>query len=261
VRLGSLASIVLATATSACATRAQPYRFAAPMVAGVELDERAWPAPRRAAEPVGPAREPSTVATATTRAPADPLAPPTSIDPRALPAPHRGPRPRKGEPAAALSAPPAAPLTPSAALALAGTRDGRDPLDFALDLRARLAGDRWDADDGPSLVVAAKTRNLWGAPTDPIRPGALLVFDRAVARAPASLVAVALAVDDRGVVTMIFLGAGVARIGYVDPAHPAQKRDAAGRVRNTFLRHRDEEPPPGTHFLAGELLAGVIAAP
>jgi hypothetical protein len=79
-----------------------------------------------------------------------------------------------------------------------------------------------------------------------------------VRRAPASLVAVAIAVDARGVVTMIFLAAGVVRIGYVDPAHPHDKRDHDGRVRNTFLRHRDEEPPDGTHFLAGELLANVI---
>jgi hypothetical protein len=160
-----------------------------------------------------------------------------------------------------LAVPPAAAMTIDSVKALAGVRDGRAPLDFALDLRARLVGDRWDADDGPELVEEAARRELLGDARARIAPGALLVFDRAVERKPASLVAVALATDDRGVTTMIFLAAGVVRIGAVDPAHPAVKRDASGAIRNTFLRHREEEPPPGTHFLAGELLAHVIAPP
>ena len=167
-------------------------------------------------------------------------------------------RPDPRAPAATTDVPPEAALTPDTARALAGARDHRDPLAFALDLRARLTGDRIEAADGPALVELARARGLLDQA--PIAPGALLVFDRAVARAPASLVAVALATDDRGVTTMVYLAAGVARIGYVDPAHPASKRDERGRVRNTFLRHRDEEPPDGTHFLAGELLAHVISS-
>lgn len=237
-------------AAAACVPRARPYRFGAPMVAGAELADPIWSAPPPA--PPTPTRPP-------------PAPPPPALDAHVeiatLPAPHRAPRPRKGEPAAALAAPPAALLSPASALALTGARDGRDPLAFALDLRARLTGDRLDAADGPALVEAARRRELLGDAAAPIRPGALLVFDRAVERKPASLVAVALAVDDRGVATFMFLAAGVVRTGYVDPAHPSSKRDARGTIRNTFLRHRDEEPPPGTHFLAGELLANVIAPP
>jgi hypothetical protein len=174
-----------------------------------------------------------------------------------LGAPDRAPaRPDPRTPIADV--PPAAALTPDTARSLAGARDHRDPLAFALDLRARLTGDRMGAPDGPALVELARARGLLDDPSAAIAPGALLVFDRAVARAPMSLVAVALATDERGVITMAYLAAGVVRIGYLDRAHPASKRDEHGRVRNTFLRHRDEEPPDGTHFLAGELLAHVI---
>jgi hypothetical protein len=213
------AIVAVLICAAACAPRTRPYRFAAPMVAGAELAPPSW-------QPSAPARP--------------------------------DPRPDPRTPAPTRDVPPDAALTPDTARALAGARDHRDPLAFALDLRARLTGDRIEATDGPALVELARARGLLD---QPIAPGALLVFDRAVARAPASLVAVALATDDRGVTTMVYLAAGVARIGYVDPAHRASKRDEHGRVRNTFLRHRDEEPPDGTHFLAGELLAHVIATP
>jgi len=182
----------------------------------------------------------------------------STLDPRALPARHLEPRPARDQASTALTAL-AMQAPASAALALTGARDGRAPLAFALDLHERLTGDHLDAVDGPALVEAARLRDRI-VDASAIGAGDLLVFDRAVDGAPASLVAVALAVDDRGVVTMMFLAAGVIRVGAVCPAHPSQRRDPAGRILNTFLRHRDDPIPPGTRFLAGELLGAVIRA-
>ena len=53
--------------------------------------------------------------------------------------------------------------------------------------------------------------------------------------------------DQGGVVEVLYLGAGVVR------------RDGAGRVVNTALRHDRDQPPKGTRFMAGELFAGVIS--
>jgi hypothetical protein len=254
---------------AACAPRATPYRFGGPVVGGPRLPPPVWaarptgegPGAYRPDVPLHPRRAPTRTAIRTApRAasrPAEPtrLAPPPAPpDLASLPAPHREPHPRPGTAAIDLGG-----IRETADLRrLVGGRDGRDPLAFALDVRARLLGDRWSAADGPALVAAARTRGRLAAPGVPIRPGALLVFDRAVRRQPASLVAVAIDTDDRGVTEMVFLGAGVVRRGWVCPAHPHAKRDRAGRIENTFLRHRNEIPPPGTHFLAGELLAHVI---
>ena len=91
-----------------------------------------------------------------------------------------------------------------------------------------------------------------------IAPGDLIVFDRAVGGARASLIAVALGRDARGVVEVLYLGAGVVRRGWFDVTRPALRRDRAGKVVNTPLRHNRDQPPRGTHFLAGELYAGAI---
>lgn len=203
---------------------------------------------------VGPEGEPPPPRVA---APPPPLAAPAPAPaPRALPAPHRAPRLRAGQ----AGQPPDGPLP----RAWIGVRDRRDPLAFALALRAELVGDRWDAPDGPALVAAARSRGLAilpGAAAGALRPGALVVFDRAVKGAPASLVALVTATDGRGGAELLFLAAGVVRAGRLDLTHPARHKDDRGRVVNTFLRHRDDPLPTGTRFLAGELAAVVIPPP
>ncbi|MCE9572610.1 MAG: hypothetical protein K8W52_05590 [Deltaproteobacteria bacterium] len=189
-------------------------------------------------------------------APATASSPPAPPPPRPLPAPHRAPRPRAGQP----GTPPDGPLP----RAWIGVRDGREPLAFALALRAELVGDRWDATDGPALVAAARSRGLAIAPASAareLRPGALVVFDRAVKGAPASLVALVTATDGTGVADLMFLAAGVVRAGKLDLAHPTRHKDDRGRVVNTYLRHREDPLPDGTRFLAGELAALVIPPP
>ena len=59
-------------------------------------------------------------------------------------------------------------------------------------------------------------------------------------------------------VEVLYLGAGVVRRGWFDVTRPALRRDRAGKVVNTPLRHNRDQPPRGTHFLAGELYAGAI---
>lgn len=119
-------------------------------------------------------------------------------------------------------------------------------------------------EDGPALVALAERRGALttavpGAPLPALRLGDLVVFDRVVASDPASLVAVVVSVDERGVVELVYLARGVVRRGFVFPPEPSARRDAAGRVLNTFLRHNDGADPRGTRHLAGELIAAVIS--
>jgi|GEM_PF-6599215 len=166
-----------------------------------------------------------------------------------LPAPHR-----------VSSAPLPAIATLAEARALVGRRDQRDPLTTALDLSAQLTHSApLPARTPAELVAFAQQQSRWIS-IPAIRPGDLLVFDRAVSAAPASLVAVALGRDARGVVEILYLGAGVVRRGFVDPSRPRTARDRERRVVNTYLRHNADRPPAGTRFLAGELFAGAIAA-
>jgi hypothetical protein len=157
---------------------------------------------------------------------ASPAARPAARD--ALPAPHRG----------AVAA--AAPRALADLRARVGQRDRRDAVTVALE---------WTRGLGRRTVEF-----------DAIAPGDLLVFDHVISDEPSDLVAIASARDDRGVIELVYVGGGVVRRGYVDPARPAMRRDAEARVVNTFLRHGKRWPAKGTHYLAGELLAYAIRA-
>lgn len=163
-----------------------------------------------------------------------------------LPAPHR---------IAAAEAP--APRTIADAFALVGHRDSRESFAFALAVAASLGAETPSVADGPALV-AAHERSAFATPGARLAPRDLLVFDRAAANAPASLVGVVLATDDRGVTSFLYLARGVVRIGHIDPARPHIARDREGRSVNSYIRHTTDYPPAGTRYLAGELLAGSI---
>jgi hypothetical protein len=177
-----------------------------------------------------------------------------------LPAPHLAPRSKLPVPT---------PTTIEAARALIGWRDPRTSQAFALAVATQLgrAGALPDLADGPALVAWAARHDALAritpgaADPPPIAPGDLLVFDRAVADKPASLVAVALGRDARGVVELLYLAGGVIRRGHVDPTRPTTSRDRERRVVNTFLRHGADQPPAGTRFRTGELLSARIRLP
>jgi len=132
------------------------------------------------------------------------------------------------------------------------------------ELGAALDPELSRVEDGPGLVALAERRGALtptapGAPLPPLRLGDLLVFDRVVAADPASLVAVVVSVDERGVVELVYLARGVVRRGFAFPSQPDARRDPAGRILNTFLRHNDGADPRGTRHLAGELIAAAIS--
>ncbi len=276
VRLVTLLPFVLATA--ACAATSPPRRFAGTLTGGVSLDDLGpWPARDRGQHP-DPARRVATLSDARTPGAErltigddgvvvwrDDLVAEGPVDGSAvispLPAPHLQPSVKAGT--AAIDV--AAAQDVAALRALVGQRDGRDGLAFAIAAASALRGvpDQAGADlgqlaDGPALVALAVRRGAADERTAAPAPGDLLVFDRALADAAASLIAVALTTDERGVTEMLYLARGVVRRGFVDVAHAAARRDADGRTRNTYVRHGKDYPPRGTHYLAGELLAHVV---
>ena len=230
--------LALVVSVAACGARA-PLSARAPAPAG-KID--AWPAP-----PAVPAGAPDRP-TATDLAATYPRASDGGVVLSRLPNPHRD-RPAPTPPIDRVDD----------ARGLVGRRDPRPPLVAALAWSTQLCGRPAPAVADPTaLVTWAQAAAAWRA-VPAVAPGDLIVFDRAVRGARASLVAVALGRDARGVVEVLYLGAGVVRRGYFDVARPRVRRDGAGRVVNTALRHGRDQPPKGTRFMAGELFAGVIS--
>jgi hypothetical protein len=147
----------------------------------------------------------------------------------------------------------------SSLLGLVGRRDDRSTaVGFALSaltgLGVPLDPPLLGVDDGATLRDLAAERGAL-APAARPRLGDLLLFD---AGEPASVVAVAVSFDARGVIEFVYLSRGVVRRGTMSPDRPHGKRDADGRALNTFLRHSDGDLPRGAPALAGELFAARI---
>lgn len=275
VRRTPLLAILLA---GGCSVRAAPYRFAGPLTSTVSLDDRAEHGRQRRVYDDGVRPTNGAVLVADLPGARDPEVPPVSgpeVPPVSgtpgvsgirtewaelvglpeglaigrLPEPHR----HEGREVALDGVDGV-----DALRTLVGARDERDDVTFALAVAARLRdrGAAARAATADELVTRARERGALYAPTGaPYDAGDLLVFERV---AGGSLVAVILGRDDRGVVEMMYLARGVVRRGFVDPARPRTRRDDAGRVVNTYLRHGKDQPPAGTRYLAGELLAHVI---
>jgi hypothetical protein len=140
---------------------------------------------------------------------------------------------------------------------LVGRRETREPFTATLAWAHEL-GLVTDAATASDLVAwAERTHRLHAASEQP-QPGDLLVFDRTISDEPADLIAIVIARDARGVIETIYVAGGVVRRGFVDATRPSKRRDGDGAVLNTYLRHGKRQPPTGTRYLAGELLAHVI---
>ena len=262
MRYLALATVLAAAASGACVARDRPLRFSSPMLAAADLPPPPLPgAPPPArldvanressahrADPIrivsAPAIREASAAEAERVAEAPAAQEPARA---ALPAPHRLP--------ANAVLPPQ--RTPADLRSLVGRREPRDAITAALGW-ARELGTPVEARTGEDVVAWATQRSWLGAPTDAATPGDLLVFDHAASDAEADLVAVVISRDPRGVTEFLYVGGGVIRRGFVDPARPRTRRDADERIVNTFLRHGKRWPAKGSHYLAGELLVHVV---
>ncbi|HEU0030251.1 MAG TPA: hypothetical protein VFQ53_06455 [Kofleriaceae bacterium] len=162
-----------------------------------------------------------------------------------LPAPHRQPPESRPPPV----------RTPDELRALVGRRDARSSLDAAIAWTTELGG-HVDGTTGRDLAAWAEREHRMTS--DPPGPGDLVLFDRATSDDAFDLAGIVVVRDARGVVEFVYVGGGVVRRGYFDPARPAQRRDGSGAIVNTYLRHGKRQPPSGTRYLAGELVSRVI---
>ncbi len=240
--------------TAGCGRRAVAYHFRAPLVGAVNASPRlSQPDPAPALDP-----EPDPVRARYREGGRDHRrgrGGPVGRRPVRLAIASDSLRAADGDPAAGLRA-------------LVGGHDEQSShVQFALatlsGLGAGLDPRLRSADDGPALRDLAAERGALIVADEPAaaarpRLGDLLLFDAVVADEPTSLVAVAISNDSRGVVEFIYIARGVVRRGFLDRAHPTDKRDADGRVLNTFIRHSDGNDPRGTRYLAGELYAATI---
>ena len=149
----------------------------------------------------------------------------------------------------------------------------------ASGIRGR-AHKRGAADEGAAFVERAlhdaglrfgtdgSTRALWGylrtahrlVGASDARPGDILLFDsRGVAPTPecADRAGIVESVGAGGRITFVEARGGQVRRSFVDPAHPAARRDARGEILNSFLRPIRIDDPPGARYFAGEMLCGV----
>jgi len=242
-----LAAVLLAAvaAGTGCAPRQRPYRFRGPVVSAVNVGElRPGGRAQAPAPPPAPAPARNRDASAADRAEAV-----STSAPR---------RPADRSPVVMQRDQPLA----AALLALVGERQHEaTPLGFvfsALDAIGAPVDAELRALTSPEeLVAAAEQRGALSSGGVPLL-GDLVVFDDVVPHQPASALGVVVAVDDRGVVEFVYLARGVVRRGFLDPQHPAVKRDGEGRIQNIILRQEHGGRDKGVGDLAGQLRSSWI---
>jgi hypothetical protein len=92
------------------------------------------------------------------------------------------------------------------------------------------------------------------------RPGDVLFFDThgtGIQPDCADHAAVVERVGPAGRIEFLELRGGHLRHSFVDPAHPATRRDARGEVLNSFLRPLRADDPQGARYFAGQMLCGI----
>jgi hypothetical protein len=141
-----------------------------------------------------------------------------------------------------------------------------------------LAGGQ--ADEGAAFVERAlhhagfrfgtdgSTRALWGylrtshrlVGAAEARPGDILFFDTGgVGPAPACAdrTGIVESVGAGGRITFVEARGGRIRRSFVAPTRPTDRRDARGKILNSFLRPIRIDDPPGARYFAGEMLCGI----
>jgi hypothetical protein len=139
-------------------------------------------------------------------------------------------------------------------------RAGSDESAALVERRLHVLGYRFGTDG----TVPA----LWGylraahrlVPAASAAPGDVVLFDtRGTAPQPrcADHVGLVESVAD-GRITFVEARGGRVRRSLVDPAYPSLRRDARGRIANTFLRPKAVDDPAGARYFAGDMLCAVI---
>jgi hypothetical protein len=229
-------------ALTACGARPVPHRFSSPMLGAASV-----PAPLPRVTPPDEDHELANRRAETIHVEAAPRIREVSMNPVSTNVPEQLPAPNRDK------APLPTILAPADLRTYIGRRDPRDPIaavrGWAYDLGTTI--------DGDIVAWAEHDDRLREASTPPER-GDLLVFDKVTSDDDADLIGIVVARDERNVTEFVYLGEGIVRRGFVDVTRPKTKRDKAGAVVNTFLRHTKRWPNKGSHYLAGEHLQHVI---
>jgi hypothetical protein len=140
---------------------------------------------------------------------------------------------------------------------------GRDEGAAFVERALHDAGFRFGTDGTPRALwgYLRTSHRLVGAAE--ARAGDIVFFDtRGTGPEPACAdrTGVVESVTPDGRIGFVEARGGRIRRGYVDPAHPRDRRGAGGEILNTFLRPIRLDDPPGTRYFAGEMLCGIARA-
>jgi len=117
------------------------------------------------------------------------------------------------------------------------------------EMGARLVPQAYGAPDPQTFVAALRDRLH---PDLVPLAGDLVVFE------DGWLVGVVTSVRSDGTVEFIFSRGGVVRRGFLNTSFRGRRRDAQGRILNTFVRPFKSGDPPSQKYLAGELVTGYL---
>lgn len=224
------AALALALLLVACVSREAPYRFHAPLVAGVSVSE-----PARAVAAGEPGGHPIQLAS---------IGPAGTLG---LAGPERGPLPAEVDAALRVVPPSGWPLSE------VGARTDETPAAYVLRVLSGLGVVLPDPAtvDGPALVAEARARGALD-PALPAQAGDVVVFE------DGQLLGIVTSVREDGAVEFVFARDRVVRRGLVHPGRRDARRDQHGRALNTFVRRYSPSDPPTQRYLSGDLLTGFI---
>lgn len=122
------------------------------------------------------------------------------------------------------------------------------------------AGFRFGTDGTPGALwgYLRTSHRLVGAAE--VRAGDILFFDTqgtGPAPACADRTGIVEKVTADGRIGFVEAHGGRIRRGYVDPAHPRDRRGVRGEILNSVLRPIRIDDPSGTRYFAGEMLCGI----
>lgn len=109
----------------------------------------------------------------------------------------------------------------------------------------------------PALYAYLDEHHQRVAPSE-VRPGDVVFFAFDADDRCGTHVGLVESVDPDGRVAFRESRDGSVRRSYLDPANPLVRRDAEGRILNTFLRPKRLDDPPAARYFAGEMLCAAI---